>query len=247
MLECVVGKNESPVIAPIEIKTFSDKNLIEKCENMSRKNGKVIISKFGDDVFKECVSNISYHVQVLHHALVFNAKQVIFVPSSANSIIFALLIHFKDDDLSCYKKMLSHFVHLHLSWVGNGSNIPIKKLSEKALSGCGYHVDVQSIAVHFGLWKRLHEMVISKKNPFPKCTQIVPQSVAYWNKSKVFIDVMSRYMLHIKIPFKKSNPVLQLLVRNIMYLRVNGFLSTQYEDLHKSELMKDDTISYIDL
>ena len=90
-------------------------------------------------------------------------------------------------------------------------------------------------------------MVLQKKRPFPKCTQIVPQYVAYWNKTKVFIDVMSRYILHIKNPFKRANPILQLVVRNIMYMVVNGFLSSQYQNLAQTEWFKDETMSYVEL
>ena len=140
----------------------------------------------------------------------------------------------------------SHFVGKHLDWIPNGS-VPIDQLTDKGLSSRGYDVDVQSIKIHFGVWKQLHKVVRSKKIPIPRCTQIVPRCVAYWNKNKVFIDVMSRYLLHIKIPFKHSSPILQLVVWFLMYLTVNGFLTTQCGKLHESKLFNDDSVSYVDL
>ena len=108
-------------------------------------------------------------------------------------------------------------------------------------------MDIQSIQIHFGLWKKLNEIVRTKNKPLPLSSQIVPCVVASWNKNKVFIDVMSRYLLHIKIPFKSSSPILQVIVRFIMYLTVNGFLATQYGSLGDSELFNDPTVSSIDM
>ena len=99
--------------------------------------------------------------------------------------------------------MLSYFVGKHLDWIPNG-NIPVDKFTDKGLSSIGYDVDVQSIKIH----KQLHEVVRSKKARILCCTQIVPRCVAYWNKNKVFIDVMLHYLLHSKMPFKHSSPIL---------------------------------------
>ena len=138
------------------------------------------------------------------------------------------------------------FASEHLLWTTRGNSLPYDKLSEKGLTVDGYHVDVQSIKIHFGLWKCLHQTALSKGKPISHCTQIIPEAIAYWNKNKVFVDVMSRYLLHIKIPFRKANPILQLVVRNIMYMLVNGFLSTQWSTCDK-KLFTDDSVSHVDI
>ena len=120
----------------------------------------VIFCQFGDATFKYCVSNVAYRIQVLHHALLFKAKYVFFVSSNAHHIIFVAVIKFDKATMIIYKNMLSHFVQLHLSWTTCNNSIPVKKLSEKGLSGKGYHVDVQSIQVYFGLLKSIHQIVL---------------------------------------------------------------------------------------
>ena len=56
--------------------------------------------------------------------------------------------------------------------------------------------------------------------------QTVPASIAYWNKNKVYVDVVSRILSHIKIPFGKADPILQIVVKFIMIMVVNGHLTT---------------------
>lgn len=189
---------------------------------------------------------MKYRAQVLHHALVFEAAQVWFIVSDAHSIIFALAVRVPQNILEVYRTILLHFVNQHLDWITSG-NLPIEQMSVKGLSGRGYNVDIQSIQIHFGLWKQIHEIIWSKNKPLTHCSQIVPRVVASWNKSKVFIDVMPHYLLYIKIPFKSSSPILHVIVRFIMYLTVNGFLATQYGSLADSELFNDLTISYVDM
>ena len=153
-----------------------------------------------------------------------------------------LIVSIEDQQLQLYQHILSKFLNKHLSWITTANCIPSEKISEEGLSGRNYHVDIQSVNIHFGLWKRLHRIVETKGQPFTRCTLIVPEAIAHWNKNKVFIDVVSRYMLHIKIPFKKANPILQLVVRNIMYLLLNGYLATRYTTC-SNKSFNDDTIS----
>ena len=244
IMECRLGQELISKITPIEIKTFSDRDLLCHCKRIAIEEGRVLSCNFGADLFKKCIRTVKYRVQVLHHALVFEAEQVWFVVADAHSIIFALAVKVSNNVLESYRTILKHFVDQHLHWINSG-NLPVEQISAKGLSGRGYHVDIQSIQIHFGLWKKLHEIVRTKNKPLPLCSQIVPCVVASWNKNKVFIDVMSRYLLHIKIPFKSSSPILQVIVRFIMYLTVNGFLATQYGSLADSELFKDPNISHM--
>ena len=64
---------------PVEIKTFSAPGSIEDLAEITTSIGMYKRCAFGDNVFKACIKNIAYRVQVLHHALVFKAKHVLFV------------------------------------------------------------------------------------------------------------------------------------------------------------------------
>ena len=87
---------------------------------------------------------------------------------------------------------------------------------------------------------------MAKKSPIPRCLQIVPASITYWNKSKVYIDVVSRLLSHIKIPFGKANPIVQIIVRFIMIMVVTGHLTTQYALLDNT-MFTDPIYSYTDI
>ena len=125
----------------------------------------------------------------------------------------------------------------HLSWTTDlTKEFPSECFTEKGLSQNGYHIDKDAIEIQFGLWKQLNKIVYERKRPFPRCTQIVPRAVANWNKKKVFVDVLSRLLSHIKIPFKKANPVLQITMRYLLYMIANGHLSTQYTQMDNTFL-----------
>jgi hypothetical protein len=69
--------------------------------------------------------------------------------------------------------------------------------------------------------------------------------VAYWNKTKGFVDVMSRLMSHIKIPFKSGGPVLQLVFRFMSIMVVNGYLTTCLLKLKNEDFETDDSYNSV--
>ena len=106
-------------------------------------------------------------MRVLNHAIVFKAKHVAFVSADPHSIMFVLIVRFEDKDLLTYYKLMFDFASEHLLWTTRSSSIPFDKLSERGLTIDGYHVDIQSIKIHFGLWKCLHQTALSKGKPIP--------------------------------------------------------------------------------
>ena len=92
----------------------------------------------------------------------------------------------------------------------------------------------------------MDQIAEEKKRRIPRCLQSIPITIAYWNKNKVFVDIISRLLSHMKIPFKSADPVLQLVVRCIFILLVNGYMATKYSCLH-SDMFDDDTKSYTDI
>ena len=124
------------------------------------------------------------------------------------------------------------FVDLHLQWIYDDIvSFPRNKLSQDGLSEKGYHIGVQSVEVQFVLWQCLHNIVKERGIPFPKFSYIAPTSVSWWNANKGYIDITSRYLSHIKVPFKGADPILQIAVRFCSYELLNGYLTTRYENL----------------
>ena len=101
--------------------------------------------------------------------------------------------------------------------------------------------------LHFHLWKKLNQIVLNYNKPIPACLQIVPSGIAHWNKNKGYVDVMSRLLSHIKIPFKRADPVLQLIVRFTFILLVNGYITTQFTKYMPKSMFENDNITFDDI
>ena len=81
----------------IEIKT-QDNNF--NATAIASKYGTSIIKcKFGDSIFKECIHNSSYRVQVLHHASVLNLPYMLFVVASATRVTYSVMVEISSDDI----------------------------------------------------------------------------------------------------------------------------------------------------
>ena len=161
---------------------------------------------------------------------------------------YITLVSVPEDAIKRYFGILDKFAIRHLRWtfVGSTDPFPKDKLSDCGLALGNHDVNIHTVQLHFSIWKELHLMIKMKKRPIPRCLQIVPTSIAYWNKSKVYIDVVSRLLSHIKIPFGKADPILQIIVRFIMIMVVNGHLTTQYA-LLDNKMFTDPIYSYTDI
>ena len=147
----------------------------------------IVTCEYGDSIFFKAITNIGYRIQVLHHAMVMNAEKVLFITAQRNGIIFMLLIDIPAEIRTIYKNLLLKFICEKLEWTYSiDGKFPAGQVSEDGLGGRGYHFDVHSIRLNFSLWKRIRLMVEKKGKPFPRCRQIVPRAVAFWNKNKVY-------------------------------------------------------------
>ena len=144
--------------------------------------------------------------------------------------------------------MLDKFAVRYLKWTFPWITEPFPKdqLSDSGLAQGNHDVNIHTVQLHFSIWKQLHKMIIVKKRPIPRCLQIVPAYISYWNKGKVYVDVVSRLLSHIKIPFGKADLILQIVVRFVMILVVNGYITTQYSLLDKT-MFTDPVYAYIDI
>ena len=111
-------------------------------------------------------------------------------------------------------------------------DIQRRTFSSKWIYSCGpatkiCNLSVQIIRLKFELWKIMMYLIREKKKPIPKLFRIFPRSVAQWNTEESGIDLMSRYLSHVKIPFKSVSPLQQYIVRILLMAVVNGTISTR--------------------
>ena len=134
-----------------------------------------------------------------------------------------------------------------MNWVyGTTQPFPLDDFGA-GLKQKGYHLDVHSVCMSLQLWRSTHALIGKHNgNPLPPCKYIVPTGIAYWNKTEGFVDVMSRLISHIKIPFKPSGPVLQLFFRLFGNMVINGHLTTNFLRL-SDDTFDQDKYSYDDI
>lgn len=240
-LTVLTVEDGTPVEVPIEIKTFSGDESKEKANDIAKNFGEFFICTYGDDRFKKAIGTIGYRVQVLHHATVFKAKMTMFVAANKNSIIFMMLVNIPEDAKTKYENILQSFFDENLKWITSDSqtipNEVADSITEKGISRNGYHIDSHSVKLHFAIRKQMMNLITIKKRPLPKCKLLVPTGVAYWNSRKGPIDVFSRLLSHLKVPFGKAGPTLQMTTFFILSCVVQGCLVNQYE---MAELRNDD-------
>lgn len=126
-----------------------------------------------------------------------------------------------------------------LNWSYGTEPFPINDFGA-GLKQKGYHVDVHSVRLTLQLWRSTHSLIDRHYGkPLPPCKYIVPTGIAYWNKMKGFVGVMSRLLSHIKIPFKRGGPVLQLVFRFLSIMVVNGHLTRNLLRLCDEDFAED--------
>jgi hypothetical protein len=226
----------------IEIKTMTTPNTVNEARAIANGMNKLSICYLGDDTFLKCVKP-EYRVQCMHHACVMGVNAVLFIVASDHNIIYMLIIDLPIADVDMYESILDPLRET-LDWIYGTAPFPTECFCE-GLGQSGYHVDVHSIRLQLALWKNTHALIRRhEKKPLPPCKYIVPTGIAYWNKTKGFVDVMSRLLSHMKIPFQKGGPVLQLMFRFLSIMTVNGHLATSLlslsdEDFNGEESYND--------
>lgn len=236
--------NADPITCAVEIKTMTSANTLMEARNIASQMFQVTYCSFGDDKFKKGVKS-EYRTQCIHHACVMRVNVVLLVVASDVDIIYMMMIDFTREELAQYEKLLDQ-VSTTLDWVYGDEPFPSASFGEEGVTQNGYHVDIHSIRMQLSLWKSTHNFIKNHGNkPLPPCRYIVPSGIAYWNKTKGFVDVMSRLLSHIKIPFKRGGPVLQLIVRFLGIMIVNGHLTTSLLKLTEHDILEED--SYNDI
>jgi hypothetical protein len=158
------------------------------------------------------------------------------------------LVQVSRDKLDLYEELLTKFCNKHLGWLQQETTtIPsnvVEEMTNEGLLRNGYHVDKESVQLHFAIRQQLQRMVLENKRPLPKCKLIVPTAIAYWNKHKVFIDVFSRLLSHFKLYIGQANPVQHLVFHFIFSGVVAAHLITQYENMDMSLFSTNSIVTY---
>jgi hypothetical protein len=163
---------------------------------------------------------------------------VLFVVASYRNILYMMIIELVYSDIMMYEQLLDS-VSPSLNWIYSDQPFPTDLFGD-GLNQNGCHVDAHSVRLELQLWKSTHALIKQyDDNPLPPCHHIVPIGMAYWNKTKGFVYVMSRLLSHIEIPFKRGGPVLQLVFRFLSILVINGDLMTKLVKLNEEDFQSD--------
>ena len=174
-----------------------------------------------NDSSKEDSHDVNYRLQVLHHAMVFQVDHVLFIVASGLKFIYAVLITIPQRYRLTYESFLHMLKQTHLDWVYGNGDIP--DFNRENTSTKGYEVDRDCIKLHLGLSRSLWTIIEQKGKPLPPGKHLIPSIVAYWNRNKGGVDVLSRYLKNVKIPLGRASPLVVYVVRMIFMLIFSGF------------------------
>ena len=93
----------------IEIKFMTAATTKINASDKARKSNMLLRCVFGDSNFKDTISNKSYRMQVINHALIMGVNKVLFTIAEKIKIIQLLLIDVLYYHLSIYKYILNKF------------------------------------------------------------------------------------------------------------------------------------------
>lgn len=150
---------------------------------------------------------------------------MLFVVASATRVTYSVMVEISSDDIEWYWGILNIFFQRYLKWTLDWTiAFPSNQFTAEGLKQSGYDVDIHSIRVNFELWKSVLKLIRAKGQPLPPMKFLKPTGVCWWNCQKNPIDVLSRLLSNMKIPFGHAHPVLQLFVRFLFILFVNSYL-----------------------
>ena len=232
--------------AVIEIKSMTTVGTKIDATNRSDKSNMLLRCTFGDNNFRDSIPNKSYRMQALHHALVMKVNTVLFIIADKNKLVQLLLIDVYGYQLDIYKSILDQFKN-DLNFVhDNCIPFPKEQLTDERLTRQGYHVNVASIKLHLQIWKGLYALIKKYEKPLPPAKMIVPTGIAYWNITKVHVDIMSRLLKHINMKGKHCNPAEILIIRLLLVCVANAFIAKKILNVKDSDL-NNKSVTYKDI
>jgi hypothetical protein len=226
LLQAKIDESETTLPIGIEIKSYVAPKSQDQVATNRAGLRRFEKCAYGDSVFNRIVNNSGYRVQILHHAMVLKLNHILFVQADKNTIKTCLLVEVPEGDRDRLESLLDKYADEHLKWVYD-CNASFPELQESRISSGGYTVEPESVRVNLALAKAIEDLVDKAKCPLPRMKHIVPRIVAYWNAIKGSIDVMSRLLLHFKIPLQGASPEQVYIIRMIQLVVIDGFLATK--------------------
>jgi hypothetical protein len=100
-------------------------------------------------------------------------------------------------------------------------------VNEANISSGKYKIEAETVQLNYKLWKALNNLVLQRGRPIPATKSLLPKIVRQWNLSKGMVDVISRYLRHLNIPFSEGSPSFVLLMRFLLLPAINACLTAR--------------------
>lgn len=152
-------------------------------------------------MLKDLIPDAGNRQQCLHHAVVMDSPQVLFIEATQIKIEYIVLIEFSQPVLRAYRTAIVNPIKQKLLWfhsLTKDSDLePLKSEYEK-LSDPGYAVDFETYTLVVGLCIMLEEFRKGKGKPLGNFKRLLPAIISAWNKLKGGVDVFSRLLSNVK-------------------------------------------------
>lgn len=231
VLLCKFGNDDEIRLIAIEIKTRSSDSTRQHAEHLATVHTKFVVvsAEFGEATFAEAIPHSHERLQIVHHALALNVRLVLYVETTVQSIVRCVLVSVPDSTVDHHKVVLTYIKDQYFPWAYSMA-LPIPLLSTDELSYCS---DMHTLGLTLALWRASHSLFYKnlRSSPFPDIKAIVPAVVAFWNKSKGGVDVVSRYMTVGHSPCRHISIEASLWDRVIMLALLNTFSISKIVDL----------------
>lgn len=154
--------------------------------------------------------------QLLHNVTTAEVKTALFVVASETTIIYVVVLTFKDEDISTYDSLLSLIVDNYLEWTKY--NLPFDDSKLPSIPEEGYKAlkDQHTLKLWFIWYRKFCEMVKARGSPFPSAHRILPWIVVYWNLMKGGVDEFSRTFKNVQASFQSLSPNARVVIRTIL-------------------------------
>lgn len=236
--DCCIDEpaNNQKQHAALEIKSPTSLSVRQKVHELRDQHGEYTQCTLGDITFNALVYKPEYRVQVLHHAVVCGFDKVLFVVANEFKPIYATMISVTQQQRETYIYMVTeHIYENSLKWAYTTAwddkanpEQHFPDFREEAVTTPKYHVDHDTLAFHYAVWRLTVTMVEEAGMPLPIAKRIAPKIVCVWNKYKGRIDEMSEYLKKMLWYLSQATPKQQVTIREIKKVALNAFLAKKH-------------------
>lgn len=176
---------------------------------------------FGDAVYRQLVPS-EHRTQLKHHVAVLGVCHTIYVKSTSDEIVYAVLISNPTADLQQHIEEVITIVAPHLYFLyQNAEHIVVQDPAD----GNYFHSqDRYGLIYTTKLWRAVDKH-IRERCFYENGASLTPGPQAFWPKLKPFVDFMSCYLTHIESGRGSNLNVSQFVtLRFLNYLVYNAYV-----------------------